>query len=331
MKKIIILIIVLVCLLLLAYLGLNIYYKAPVATFYLSSHKEFAVPGLSKGFIPNGIAYKTDTKDYLLCGYSSKDEASPLYVVNVGEEETKTKKITLLNEDNTPFTAYAGGIAVYKDYVYIAGGADGCIYVFSYPALCIAQNDDNVACLGSIPVEEGMNLSYATISNEKLIVGETYTEETPTAEEHRLETTSGAQNNALAYAFAFSEKDNALFGVSPKPCEVYSLPNNVQGLAFYDGRVYVSTSSDLEFSHVYSYSVKATARRNTTYKYGKKKLPLHELDAGTLVDDLKFPPAAEGIEFINGKMYTIFSSNTSFVGKFTSGKWCYSTEVTKMW
>lgn len=333
MKKfLLVLLIILVCLALLVILGANIYFKAPIANFYLASEKGFKIPGLNTGFNPQGLTYDSVENNFLVSGHMKDGGASPVYIVDMDEE--KSKKVYMVNLDDSIYSGHSGGIAVHGDYTYIAGSEDNLIYVFSYPAMLIANDGDYVKCLGTIEPEEGMKIAFLTIDNGKLIAGEFYREENwPTPEHHHASTSIQESYHALAYGYAFSDSENATYGIDPTPCAAYSLPDQAQGMAFNGGRIYVSTSYGGDFSHVYSYSVKAATRRNTMLTVCGHQVPFYELDSGTQVDDIKIPPMSEEIEFVDDKMYTMneSASNQYFFGKLTSGKWCYATEVTRMW
>lgn len=334
-KGILITCIVMVCLVLLVILGANAYFKLPIATYYLASDKAFVIPGLNKGFVAQGLSYDKANNCYLVCGYMSDDTASPIYWVDGNDETGKTsKKVLLANEDGTPFKGHAGGLTIHGDYIYVAGGNDGCLYVFSYPAVGIANDGDYIGCLGTFPIDEKMSIAFTTSYDDKIVVGEFYEEQDyKTDDSHKLTTTIGEKQNAIAYGYTFSNEKDAILGISPTPCEVYTLPDKAQGMAINDGRIYVSTSYQAAFSHIYSFSIKAATRRGATTAITGESIPLLELDSGTKIDDLKFPPMSEEIEFVDNNMLTMCesASNKYFFGKLTSAKWCYSTDVTGMW
>ena len=119
-----------------------------------------------------------------------------------------------------------------------------------------------------------------------------------------------------------------LFGLDPVPVKAYSLPDLVQGMCFAGGKVYLSTSYAVAFSHIFVYDdAKAEAQGEIDGEKGK--LPLYALDSAALVDDLKFPPMAEEIEILDGRIYTMCESASSkyIFGKLTGGKWCYATKL----
>lgn len=330
-----IIVIVLVCLFLLLVIGLNGYFKIPVISYYLSSEKSFEIPDLGKGFTPQGLTYSKVNQEFLITGYMANGDPSAVYVVEQEKgTEATAKKVILLKEDATPFAGHNGGLAVHGDYVYVAGDVDCCLYVYSYPAIRIAKDGEQVECLGCFPIEEGMRIDFVSNTEEKLIVGEFYMDgKFDTPKEHHGKTSIAEPYFGLAYGYEFSDEDTALFGLKKSICEVYALPDKAQGMAIHDGRAYVSTSYAFAFSDIYVYSMKSATRRNTTYKIGKQTVPFYEFDSGTIVDTMKFPPMAEEIEFVDDQMLTMCESacNKYILGKFYGGKWCYSTKVEKVW
>lgn len=82
-KVFLIILAVIVALALLFIAGYNIYQKISYREFNKVSEKEFKIPGLSDGFVPQGITWvENDGKEgmYLVCGYMSDGSASRIYI-----------------------------------------------------------------------------------------------------------------------------------------------------------------------------------------------------------------------------------------------------------
>ena len=303
------------------------YYRLPVLNYYRASEKSFLIPGLDDAFVPQGLSYDADADLFFVTGYQKDGTASPVYTVS--RTDGTTNRTPLLNEDGTSFTGHAGGLSVHGNYVYVAGGEDNCVYVFPRNGILTAP-EEGVPCLGSfetaLPDGDGINVAFAAVHDGKLIVGEFYREQNyPTPESHKITTSSGDYNTALALAYEFSDDSDYLFDLNPVPCEAYSLPGLVQGMCFDGETVYLSTSYGLAFSHIYAYDTSALALQGMI-----ADVPLYAMDSASLTDTLKLPPMSEEIEVLDGRLYTMCESASQkyFFGKLTGGAWCYATPLT---
>ena len=312
--------------LLLVLLAAREYFRLPVLDYYRASEKAFRIPGLDEGFVPQGLSYDADTDLFFITGYKKDGSASPVYTVS--RTGTAVNRTLLMNADGTPFTGHAGGLSVHGDYVYIAGGSDNCVYVFSRGVLLSAP-EDGARCLGSfetaLPDGDGIDVAFTAVHDGKLYVGEFYREQNyPTAESHKLTTRAGDYNTALALAYEFSDAPDNHFGLAPAPCAAYSIPGLVQGMCFDEDSVYLSTSYALAFSHIYVYDTSALAAQGEI-----ADVPLYAMDSASLTDTLKLPPMSEEIEVLDGRLYTMCESASQkyLFGRLTGGVWCYATAL----
>ncbi len=313
-------------------LGGRLWFRLPVANYYKHSEKAFLIPGLGEKFVPQGLSYDAASGSFFVTGYRSGEGASPIYLVDKKSGKT-VKEVLLLEEDGSDFCGHAGGLSVYGPYVYVAGGGDHCLFVYSKDEILQAEDGAGVVCLGSFPVsiyEEGdMSVSFTAVGDGTLWAGEFYREQNyKTADSHKRTTKAGDYQQAMAVAYRFSDAADAVFGLDPVPVKAYSLPDLVQGMCFDRGKVYLSTSYAVAFSHIFVYDL-AKAEAQGEIDGEKGKLPLYALDSAALVDDLTFPPMAEEIEILDGRIYTMCESASSkyIFGKLTGGKWCYATKL----
>ena len=314
-------------------LGLRAYMRWPVSDYYKASEKAFVIPGLGDDFVPQGFCYDEEKDHFLLSGYSSSNAASPIYVVDRESGELK-KTVLLAEEDGAPFTGHAGGVAIYNDYVYVAGGSDQCLFVFSYAELLAAEEGGSVRCKGEFSVKvsdtDYLDVSFVTVYEDRIILGEFYYEPAyPTLDSHKITTAAGDKNNALAVEFALLP--DAEFGIDQTPLKAYSMREKVQGLCVTEDKIYLSTSWGLGFSYLYEYDRAKLASEGTINVLGAE-LPLISLDSASLSAEYKIPPMSEELVMLDGRMYVMCESacNKYIFGKFTSGKWCYSTDLSEM-
>lgn len=320
----------LVALVLLCAIG---YFRLSVAPYYSASDKAFVIPALNDDFVPQGMHYDAERDHFLVTGYSSAKNASPVYLVNEANNGGNYKTVYLMKEDGTDFKGHAGGIAVSGKYVYIAGGDDRCLYVYSYDEILNSSDGGKVICKGRFSTKTSDNdyvdVSCVTVSGDRIIIGEFYRDvDYPTLPSHKLTTKCGDYNQALAVAFELSKE--AEFGIDPTPVAAYSMPDHVQGMCFSGDKIYLSTSYGATFSHIYEYDTSRVAQSEITVL--GTSTTLYELDSSSLSYDYKIAPMSEEIEMVDGKLYVMCesASNKYKFGKLIGGKWCYATNLEEM-
>lgn len=320
----------LVCLVALVLLGARLFFRLPVGDYYAASEKTFIIPGLSDGFVAQGLEYDDANGIFLVDGYQKDKSASPIYFVKNNAKKPE-KKINMLLTDGSAYTGHAGGIAASGDYVYVADGGKHRLLVYDYKELQAAQDNDSVKAIGYFMTEVSENdyvgPAFVTISGDRMIVGEFYRDvDYPTPDSHKFTTKAGDFEQALAVEYCLDAA--AEFGISAEPVKVYTLPDQAQGMCINDGNLYVSTSWGTSKSHVLAYSEGKVQEQGTVNLLGRE-LPLYSLDSASLFFDGKMAPMSEEIVILDGKMYTMCesASNKYIFGKFTSAKWCYATDL----
>lgn len=316
-----------------AVLGFIGYFRLSVNGYYKASEKAFKIPGLNDGFVAQGMHYDERENVFFITGYDNDGDVSPVHLVNKDSGE-RVKSVKLLKADGTDFKGHAGGIAVNGAYVYVAGGASKCIWVYSYNDIINAGDGGSVVCQGKfetkISDEDAVNVSCVTVEGDRLIVGEFYREpEYPTPDSHKMTTTAGDYNQALGLEYKLDPiLGLASYGIVPVATKAYSLPDAVQGIALHDGKIYVSTSWGLSFSRIYAYD------ESKCNQEGKLNYitPLYALDSASLVEDYKIAPMSEEISFVDGELYVMCESASKkyIFGNLIGARWCYKTDLSKM-
>ncbi|MBE6595964.1 MAG: hypothetical protein E7644_09245 [Ruminococcaceae bacterium] len=323
-------ILILVLLACLAVLGFRAYMMLPVADYYKASEKEFVIPGLEEGAVPQGFCHDEAKGCFLMTGYSASGEASRLYVIDE-ESGALRHSVTLLAADGSDFTGHVGGVAIFDRFVYVAGGGESCLFVFDYEEVMVSETATVVGEISlSCGKEDELNASFVFTDGERLIVGEFHRAgDYDTLDSHKITTANGDRNNALALEFAL--QSDAPFGVAAAPRRAYSLPDQVQGLCVSEGKIYLSTSWGLSFSYIYEHDIAKLSEESAITVLGTS-LPLYAMDSGSLVEKYQLPPMAEEIAMVDGRLYVVGESASSkyIFGKFTEGKWCYSTELDQL-
>ena len=325
---------VIVLLIGLVLLGGRIYFRLPVKEYYNASEAAFEIPGLSEGFVPQGLAYDEETDVYLVGGYMKKSgAASPVYVVDAKIGELKAHA-SLVNADGTAFTGHAGGLAAWDCTVYVAGSR--CVHIFDKYEILAAKDGADVQCLGQIDVpltaDDSLGVAWVNIDfdgeDALLTVGEFYKNpEYTTPDSHKFSSPSGEYMQALAVTYRLSEDGGSL-----TPLKAYALPDLVQGFTVHDGKLWLSTSWGTGFSHIYAYDENNLEAFRSISVNGTT-VPLFALDSNARTADYKIAPMSEEIVFSpDGKLLTMCESASRkyYFGLLTGAQWCYATDLSKM-
>jgi len=323
-----------VALLALVVIGFREDIRIPVLSYYKETAREFKIPDVNNGFIPQGISYNEKDGNFLVCGYwNDKTHASPIYTID--KDGKLIASAMLADSEGKTFTGHAGGVTVHGDYVYLAGSSKGCVYVFDYNEIVSAGKGGTVKYLGTFNTktdDDKIRVSFTATDGKMLYVGEYYKEQGyNTPDTHKLTTTAGEAHGGLALGYEFSDAPDAVFGLKETPSVAYSLPDIAQGMCFDGGKVYVSCSAGLDFSHIYGYNVEKAATGKTIDILGCE-LPLYELDKASMTNTLKLAPMSEEIDVKDGRIYIMCeaASNKFFYGKLTGATKCYSYPLDKM-
>lgn len=328
LRVIVIILCCLVGLVLLLLIGIRAYFRMPVREYYKSSEKTFVIPGLSDGMIHQGLAYDSENDTFLITGYRTDGNASQVSVVSK-ESGKEVKRLQLAEADGSAFTGHVGGITVHGDYVYVAD--DEGLVVFNRADVVAASDGDSIKSVGlfkTVTADDSLHVAFTHVEGDTIYVGEFYREENyPTPDSHKYKTAAGDENTALILAYKLDA--TASLGISETIERAYSIPGLVQGMCFdADGKIYLSTSYAVAFSHIYSYD--ATKEEGSVTVLGQT-VPRYVLDSSTQTGDIKLAPMSEEIVIVGSKLYTMCESATNkyIFGKFTSAKYCYATDISK--
>lgn len=290
--------------------------------FYNKTKREFEIPGISTGFVPQGFEFIKSEDLFLISGYMDNDDASLIYIVN---SDKSFRKITVLNADGSIFKSHSGGISTFGEYIYMAG-CDGECYVLTLESVT-GDKSEFATIIGSFEVYNGA--SFCSINDGKLYVGEYYHAiKYPTDVSHHLITPNGDKNNAIITVFELDK--NMQLGVNPIPIEAHSITGRIQGMCFLDNnKITLSASSVFTGSqlYVYDYSTVLNEERST-FLLGNTTVPLYYIDGRSLLKTIEILPKSEGLTFREGRIYMLFesASNRFKFGKLIGGQYVYSYE-----
>ena len=280
---------------------LNIAKFAIYSDFYSVRTSICKNPGLSDGFVCQGIAADEESGKFLVSGYMADKSNSRIYVT---DKENNSYYVSLEREGEK-YSGHAGGVAVSHGVVYIANG--GRIFHFPLEDVLSAKNGDTVDIGKGTKVNN--NASFVFTDDEYLYVGEFHhTEEYKT--DHHLES-DGVTSDAIITKYSLDDLST--------PLKIYAVIDKVQGAAFTeDGKVVLSTSFSIAHSYYYVYN-EADAKKSDITLDGA---PVFFLTEPTSV--IKAPAMAEDLDVYDG---LVISLSDSASNKYVFGKLFFANKI----
>lgn len=293
-------------LLLLAVLILNAVFQITYRDFYKRSKRTFKLPGLSSGFVPQGI--EETNRGILICGYMKNGSASRIYLL----QENSTTHVEIFNPDGTPYLGHSGGIDVCNDRVFLTG--DTTVELLSLEEIAVGGK---AVVKGSF--DAGVIPAWCTVKDNYLLVGSFANpsgDAYPPSESEIITTPCGDRNISLVKVFALDE--SSPLGIDPNPLCAISTGERVQGLSFTDdGSIILSTSYGLSSSRLIVHSVEKMLSSRGEYAVSDTSVPLYYLDSASEIYTVKAPPMSEELMIKDGYVYIV---NESACAKYIFGK-----------
>lgn len=314
-------------------LGAHLFTPAVFSDFFKDAEKEFRIPGLSDGVVPQGFTYLPEQKLYIQCGYMADGEnASRIYLIPEGDEKNASF-VELLTKDGAPYTGHTGGITTDGKLVWLANdgeGEDNCVWVFSLDELLAAKAGDGIKLTTSFQPES--RAAYCYVDGEYLWVGEFYREgDYPTKESHTFSVSGDVEHHALICAYPLD--DTSATGIKAGvPALLLSVTGQVQGMVrTEDGGFILSTSYGLSKSHLIFYKniLANQESADNALEIDGTNVPVWYLDASHLIRDIEAPPMSEEMVVRDGRVYYLTESACKkyIFGNFIRGRHVYSLPI----
>ena len=305
---------------LLSVLTLVIFEPVFYGDFYKDAKREFALPGMSDGFVQQGFSYGKGA--FITSGYMGKaGETSRIYVTKDGE----SRWVTVKDNKGDDYLGHAGGISVYGDFVYLCDSDEARqMLVLSLDEILDSEEGDAVTAKGAFPVHS--NASFCHVEGDMLYVGEFYREQNySTDASHHKTTPAGDKHHSLVFGYKLSASaPNGL--EESEPVLAYSIVDLAQGMCMTaSGKIVITTSWAIANSHHYVYK-KPAVTAQSTFTLNGKDVPLWYLDTDALDKDIVAPPMSEEVVYVNGRVYTMneSASNKYIFGKLLRGTYIWS-------
>ncbi len=269
--------------------------------FYANADEEFDIPGLNKGYVPQGLAYYEDGECFLSAGYMKDGSASRIYVIG---ESTKYFTLKLDSED---YVGHAGGIATYENFGYLVG--DKKLYIFDISEAIQLEDGKSISILAHFDAPNGAD--FINIQNGKLYLGEFYHEtKYPTSEAHHIPSADGT-NYAVTYVYDMqnSTEDRPYYVDITTPSFAISTTEKIQGMCINGetGEIVLSSSWSIADSKIYIHE-SLSSIEPTSIKYNDERISLYILDSSNLKETLEIPSMSEEITYKDGRIYVIFEN-----------------------
>ena len=249
-----------------------------MTAFWEHGETGFVIPGLAEGYIPQGICYDETKEVYLISGYFEDDTPSQICVV--GKDGALQKSVGLTTPGGKASTGHFGGIAVWKDWVYIANTDN--FYVLKLSDLLAAEESVQAAvslksCLDATSGAEIANgvlwlTQFQENSGKAVKACETvYT----TKGGHKLY--ARADGYALDETAPYGIREESITDGKACPDKAIAIPLEVQGMTFTpDGKLVFSCSYGRTVRSIVSVYADVTQRKaDETLTFGSASVPLY--------------------------------------------------------
>ncbi|MDR2648091.1 MAG: hypothetical protein LBB67_08245 [Oscillospiraceae bacterium] len=284
-------------------------------TFYEAAKREFPVPGLAQGYVPQGMAYAKEIDCFFVTSYcAGGGQASQLAVID-GETGTRRKTLRLQLTSGVAYQGHAGGVAVWGDNGWIV--SEGRAYHFSVKDVQTANDGGTLRFRDDFSV--GQRADYAFCAQDVLWIGEYYVDAPQFAAlPSHMDAATG--NAAWIRGYKLSKKNTRgvtglHLGEDPTPSYLLSAPDCVQGMCLTnDGSIVLSASRTAQgASNALVFPPLKTLLKMPAQE--KKEIngnyvPLWALDAKT-AQNIALPPMSEGIALRGERVYFLFESAAS--------------------
>ena len=289
-----------------------------LSEFNKHSEEGFIIPGLYEGFIPQGIFYEEENDIFLISGYY-KDKVQPSRVIVVDGEGNFVKSVGCLTLKGNKATGHFGGIAAFKDNVYVA--TTSVTHVLSLSEILSAEDDGYVHIQKELYTDT--TCSYVNVCDGILYIGE-FTDIT-------IDDVKGATNiytSKLGEKFfsrcnAFILDENGVCGIKADrideegnltPDFAVTTPFKVQGMTrLNDGSfVFTASSTAITNSRVYKYRDVTKGEPDEIIEVNGVDVPLYYCDMFDKTGSYRVPTYLEEITlYKDGSVYIITESAAS--------------------
>lgn len=291
--------------------------------FTIKAEKSYMVPALKEKMVPQGMDIWEERGWLLISGYFSDatySDSSVIVAVDM-ESGAYVGEYFLTNEDGTPHTSHAGGIAVTDKNIYVANGYK----LYRVPLTEILK----VGQCGKVTIAEAIAVptraSFCNYSGGYLWVGDfQYGKSYPTEEYCHMKNNEGEMYYAWSAGYELTDETES--GFKPEslvkdsfatPDVILSITERIQGFAVVGSRIALSQSYGRgNKSTIFLYDDPMDGAPHRTTDLNGKSVPVYFLDSKLSCNKITAPPMSEGLASMNGELYILFESGAD---KYANG------------
>lgn len=268
------------------------------------------IPGLAEDIVPQGLAYDAERGWLMMVSYLDDGRPGTLSVIRAADG-SHIKSVHLYNEDGSPYTGHAGGVAVSREHVWI--GSEQFLYKMKLDEIVQSADGENVRFAGRFPVP--VEAAFNTYSDGVLWVGEFYEAKSyPTDSSHHLRNRDGNTNHAWMLGYKLDAvTDEPSAGANPD--YILSIGGKVQGASVGADSIILSTSyGRANDSILYRYDNPLKETPHTAVTLNGSQVPVWFLDGQSAKETNSravIVPMSEGITEVDGELYVLLESGAN--------------------
>lgn len=288
--------------------------------FYDHATREFTIPGLFDGFTPQSIELDEKTNTFIISGYTEKE--GRIYFV---DKDKNVKRIYAKSTTGEVCKDHFGGVTIYKDYLLLSGGNGAStgrqfIYTFDLSEAYNAKDGEYITAKAECDVYVGT--AFINAVDDILYVGEYNHDGNKTYDVKATTNRDWMPEDAKAIMLSYNLNSDGTIGSIPT--KAYSIPDDVQGMAFTPDGIAFSESYAINPAQIAIYQIATSSK--STIKIDAHDIPYYVYNDGLLVKSIKVSPMVEGIIYSNNLLYTLneSSAHNYLFGLLFRGSYVYS-------
>ncbi len=284
--------------------------------FFNLFNRDFILPGLFEGVIPQGFCFDYETGYFLITGYY-EDAAYPSVVMSIdgktGEFVGAHPLKTVNGED---YFGHVGGIGTSENTVYI-GSENECL-TFPTALLKSTENGKSIQFHGTFKTLT--RASFLTVYNEILYIGDFIESSKKDRESVKDILTLDSGETLYGFCEAYelvnglpSEKKVNSDSTGYIPDYFIAVPEQVQGMAFTktDKIVFSTSYGRTKNSKIYIYEDVLISDRAGTRTVDGNEIDVYACDSKSLIKEIVAPPMAEALAIHPDGIYIHFESGAA--------------------
>lgn len=288
--------------------------------FYDHATREFTIPGLFDGFTPQGLELDEKTNTIIISGYTENE--ARIYFV---DKDKNVKQIYAKSTTGEVCKDHFGGVTIYKDYLLLSGGngaSTGRQFIYTFNLLEAYNAKDGEYITAKAECDVYVGTAFINAVDDILYVGEYNHDGNKTYDVKATTNRTWMPEDAKAIMLSYNLNSDGTIGSIPT--KAYSIPDDVQGMAFTPDGIAFSESYAINPAQIAIYQIATSPI--STIKIDGHDIPYYVYNDGLFVKSIKVSPMVEGIVYSNNLLYTLNESaaHNYLFGLLFRGSYIYS-------